>query len=296
MKLDTLTTETSNDKTRDLDSMDLEEGLKVMNTEDAAVASAVRDEIPHIKAAIEIIKNRLQSGGRLIYMGAGSSGRIGLMDAVECPPTFGVSPDKVQGLLAGGTKAFMKAVEGAEDSQTMAQEDLENIGFSQKDVLVGLAASGRTPYVVEGIKYAKQKGAATVAVANNKASVIGRHADIAIEPVTGPEVLTGSTRLKAGTAQKMVVNMLSTFTMVGLGKVFKNYMVDLQITNEKLKRRSVDIVVEATGVEHTVAEQTLEEAEGAVKTAIVMILASCSNQEAKRRLEAADGHVREAIL
>jgi len=219
--LENLTTETRNEKTMNLDEMSIEEFLTVMNEEDAKVAAAVRNEIPHISKAVEKIVTAFKSGGRLIYIGAGTSGRIGLLDAVECPPTFGTSPEEVVGLIAGGEKAFIKAVEGAEDSEELATHDLKEIKLSKNDIVVGIAASGRTPYVIGGLKYAKEIGASTVAVSCNKGSKIGQEAEIAIEVVNGPEVLTGSTRLKAGTSQKLVCNMKGRY----FSKVSMQYVI-----------------------------------------------------------------------
>ena len=228
-------------------------------------------------------------------MGAGTSGRLGVLDAVECPPTFGVSPDVVVGLMAGGTPAFVKAVEGAEDSQTMGEEDLKEIHLSPADIVIGLAASGRTPYVIYGLRYAKKIGCRTVAVSCNRDSEIGKEADLTIEPVPGPEVLTGSTRLKAGTVQKMVLNMISTGSMVGIGKVYQNLMVDVVQTNMKLITRAENIVMTATGCTREEARDSLEEAEGSVKLAITMILLQCGAKSAKTRLNRAGGYVRNAI-
>ncbi|MEH7347965.1 N-acetylmuramic acid 6-phosphate etherase [Gottfriedia acidiceleris] len=293
--LENLTTETRNEKTMNLDEMSIEEFLTVMNEEDAKVAAAVRNEIPNISKAVEKIVTAFKSGGRLIYIGAGTSGRIGLLDAVECPPTFGTSPEEVVGLIAGGEKAFIKAVEGAEDSEELAIEDLKEIKLSKNDIVVGIAASGRTPYVIGGLKYAKEIGASTVAVSCNKGSKIGQEAEIAIEVVNGPEVLTGSTRLKAGTSQKLVCNMLSTASMVGVGKVYGNLMVDVQSTNEKLVERSKRIVMEATSCTYEIAEEYLTKSNQSPKVAIVMILTGFSYEQAIEQLKKSEGFVRKAI-
>ncbi|PGM59283.1 N-acetylmuramic acid 6-phosphate etherase [Bacillus sp. AFS053548] len=293
--LENLTTETRNEKTMNLDEMSIEEFLTVMNEEDAKVAAAVRNEIPNISKAVEKIVTAFKSGGRLIYIGAGTSGRIGLLDAVECPPTFGTSPEEVVGLIAGGEKAFIKAVEGAEDSEELAIEDLKEIKLSKNDIVVGIAASGRTPYVIGGLKYAKEIGASTVAVSCNKGSKIGQEAEIAIEVVNGPEVLTGSTRLKAGTSQKLVCNMLSTASMVGIGKVYGNLMVDVQSTNEKLVERSKRIVMEATSCTYEIAEEYLTKSDQSPKVAIVMILTGFSYEQAIEQLKKSEGFVRKAI-
>ncbi|WP_088012635.1 N-acetylmuramic acid 6-phosphate etherase [Gottfriedia acidiceleris] len=293
--LENLTTETRNEKTMNLDEMSIEEFLTVMNEEDAKVAAAVRNEIPNISKAVEKIVTAFKSGGRLIYIGAGTSGRIGLLDAVECPPTFGTSPEEVVGLIAGGEKAFIKAVEGAEDSEELATNDLKEIKLSKNDIVVGIAASGRTPYVIGGLKYAKEIGASTVAVSCNKGSKIGQEAEIAIEVVNGPEVLTGSTRLKAGTSQKLVCNMLSTASMVGIGKVYGNLMVDVQSTNEKLVERSKRIVMEATSCTYEIAEEYLMKSNQSPKVAIVMILTGFSYEQAIEQLKKSEGFVRKAI-
>ena len=217
-------------------------------------------------------------------MGAGTSGRLGVLDAVECPPTFGTDPSQVVALIAGGEKAFVKAVEGAEDSESLGREDLQNIQLSSKDIVIGIAASGRTPYVISGINYAKEIGCTTVGIACNKNSKVGQAADIAIEAVVGPEIVTGSTRLKAGTAQKMILNMISTISMVGIGKIYKNLMVDVQQTNLKLESRAINIVMKATGVNREQAKTALDAANGSVKIAITMILLNCDAQAAKLNL------------
>ncbi|MFF2384456.1 MULTISPECIES: N-acetylmuramic acid 6-phosphate etherase [unclassified Streptomyces] len=294
MDLSTLGTESRNPRTAELDRMPVTELLATMNDEDQTVALAVRTALPRIAEAVEKITASLRAGGRLVYLGAGTSGRIGLLDAVECPPTFGTGPDRVVGLLSGGPGAFVLAVEGAEDSPQLAVTDLEGIGLTARDTVVGLAASGRTPYVVGGLEHARAVGASTVSVACNSDAVISRHADVAIEVPTGPEILTGSTRLKGGTAEKLVCNMLSTATMVQLGKVYGNLMVDLRATNEKLVDRARRIVAQATGSDLDAASAALQEADGHAKTAIVMLLAGCTRAEATARLEAAQDDVRAA--
>lgn len=293
--LENLTTEARNEKTMNLDEMSIVEFLTTMNKEDEKVAKAVNDEIPSIAKAVEEIIEVKKQGGRLIYIGAGTSGRIGLLDAVECPPTFGTDPEEVLGLMAGGEKAFIKAVEGAEDSKDLGKEDLQNIDLTNGDIVVGIAASGRTPYVIGALEYARSIGAPTVAVSCNKGSDIGRIADISIEVVAGPEVLTGSTRLKAGTAQKLICNMLSTASMVGVGKVYGNLMVDVQLTNEKLVERAKRIVMEATSCTYDTAEEYLEKTNSNSKLAIVMILTGLSYEESLQRLEKTKGFVRQAI-
>ncbi|SCC43654.1 N-acetylmuramic acid 6-phosphate etherase [Bacillus mycoides] len=290
-----LTTECRNEKTMFLDEMKTLNLLEVMNEEDIKVAYCVQKELPQIAKAVEMIVAAMKRGGRLIYIGAGTSGRIGLLDAVECPPTFNTDSSKVIGLIAGGEGAFIKAVEGAEDSFTLSLKDLKEIQLTSKDVVVGIAASGRTPYVIAGLNYANQLGAGTVSISCNKESEIGKIATVAIEVVNGPEVLTGSTRLKAGTAQKLVCNMLSTASMVGIGKVYGNLMVDLQLTNEKLVERAKRIIMDATECSYKVAEEYLVKANNQPKIAIVMILTNVSYEEAVERLKAAEGFIRKAI-
>ena len=293
--LSVLVTESRNKETMGLDQMTPLEIVTVMNREDGKAVEAVEEVLPQIAQAIAWCTDSLKQKGRIIYMGAGTSGRLGVLDAVECPPTFGVSPDVVVGLMAGGSAAFVKAVEGAEDSQTLGEEDLKKIHLSPADIVIGLAASGRTPYVIYGLRYAKKIGCRTVAVSCNRDSEIGKEADLAIEPVPGPEVLTGSTRLKAGTVQKMVLNMISTGSMVGIGKVYQNLMVDVVQTNMKLITRAENIVMTATGCTREEARDCLEEAEGSVKLAITMILLQCGAKSAKTRLNRAGGYVRNAI-
>ena len=293
--LSVLVTESRNKETMGLDQMTPLEIVAIMNREDGKAVEAVGEVLPQIAQAIAWCTDSLKQKGRIIYIGAGTSGRLGVLDAVECPPTFGVSPDVVVGLMAGGTPAFVKAVEGAEDSQTMGEEDLKEIHLSPADIVIGLAASGRTPYVIYGLRYAKKIGCRTVAVSCNRDSEIGKEADLAIEPVPGPEVLTGSTRLKAGTVQKMVLNMISTGSMVGIGKVYQNLMVDVVQTNMKLITRAENIVMTATGCTREEARDSLEEAEGSVKLAITMILLQCGAKSAKTRLNRAGGDVRNAI-
>lgn len=295
MNLEKMTTEARNPRTMSLDQMSTLEIVTAMNNEDSGVPVAVNQVLPQIAQAAQWAELALSNNGRLIYIGAGTSGRLGVLDAVECPPTFGVAPEIVVGLIAGGEKAFVKAVEGAEDSRELGRNDLKNIGLNQKDIVIGIAASGRTPYVLGGLEYANGIGCKTVGISCNKGSAVGKAAQLAIEVEVGPEVLTGSTRLKAGTAQKLVLNMISTASMVRSGKAYQNLMVDVVQTNEKLRVRAENIVIEATGVERSQARRSIDEANGSVKTAITMILAGCSAEEATRRLETAGGHVREAI-
>jgi len=295
MGLGNLVTERRNERTLLLDDMSTFDLLRMMNEEDAKVAAAVNKAIPQIAEAVEIITEARMKGGRLIYMGAGTSGRIGLLDAVECPPTFGVEPDEVIGLIAGGKLAFIKAAEGAEDDAELGISDLKQIELTAQDVVVGIAASGRTPYVKGGLKYANQIGVPTVAIACNLSSEIGKVAKIAIEIDNGPEILTGSTRLKAGTGQKMICNMISTALMIKTGRVFGNLMVDLQLTNEKLIERGKRIVMEATGCDEAAAAKTLAEADSKPKVAILMILAGFSKEEAETKLKKSQGFIRKAL-
>lgn len=295
LDLTKLTTETRNSKTMELDCKTPLEIVTIMNEEDLNVVKGVKEVLPQVAQTIEWCANAIENGGRIIYIGAGTSGRLGLLDSVECPPTFGVSPDLVVGLIAGGEKAFIKAVEGAEDKPELGVEDLKNINCTNKDVVIGLAASGRTPYVIGALEYANNLGCKTVAVACNKNSKVGQVAQVAIEPDNGPEVLTGSTRLKSGTSQKMICNMISTGTMVRCGKVYQNLMVDVMQTNEKLVARAEKIIMEATGCTKEEAQKARIDSNGKVKTAIAMILLNCNFEEASKKLEAAKGHIREAI-
>ena len=290
-----LTTESRNPRTMNLDEMSPLQLVSVMNQEDLCVVSAVKAVLPQVATAVQWAKETLEVGGRLIYFGAGTSGRLGVLDAVECPPTFGVSSDVVVGLIAGGERAFVRAVEGAEDDPELCKKELLAINLKESDLVVGLAASGRTPYVIGGLRYAKEIGCRTVAIACNKDSAIGKEADLAIEPTPGPEVLTGSTRLKAGTAQKMILNMISTGSMVGIGKAYQNLMVDVQQTNNKLVVRAQNITMAATGCTRDEAAAALHEANGSAKVAIVMLLTKVSAKEAQNQLDAAQGHVRDAL-
>ncbi|WP_330255456.1 N-acetylmuramic acid 6-phosphate etherase [Nocardia sp. NBC_00565] len=290
-----LTTEAANPRTTALDSMPIEELLRTMNAEDAGVASAVGQAIPDIARAVALIVEARRRGGRLIYIGAGTSGRLGVLDAVECPPTFGTDPGEVLGIIAGGPDAFMRAVEGAEDDPARAAADLSAVGLTADDVVIALAASGRTPYAIGALRHSRSIGAATVAISCNRAAEASAHADVGIEIDTGPEVLTGSTRLKAGTAQKMVCNMLSTAAMVQAGKVYGNLMVDVRPTNAKLVDRARRIIAETTGADSATAAALLEAADGHVKTAIVMRLAGVDAPGARELLRDADGLVRDAL-
>lgn len=295
MDLADLSTETPNPHTSNLDTMSTVDLLVTMNAEDQSVPLAVAKALPDIGRAVDLIVAARQRGGRLIYLGAGTSGRIGLLDAVECPPTFGTDTSEVLGLIAGGEGAFIQAVEGAEDDASQGGADLHAISLRRSDVVVGLAASGRTPYVLGGLQHAKTVGASTVSVACNLDAPISGLADVAIEVDTGPEVLTGSTRLKAGTAQKLVCNMLSTATMVRTGKTYRNLMVDVLPTNAKLNDRAHRIVAAAAHVDATTAQDAVRAADGHAKTAIVMLLANATPNEARERLARHAGHVRDAV-
>lgn len=290
-----MTTETRNQHTMELDRMSELEIVTAMNQEDAKVPQAVAKCLPQIAQAAAFAVEAFRSGGRMFYIGAGTSGRLGVLDAAECPPTFGVPQDMVIGLIAGGDKAFTVAIEGAEDSLTLAEEELKAYDLSGRDFVVGIAASGRTPYVLGGLEYARSLGCHTAAIACNVGSAVGKAAELAIEVDCGPEVLTGSTRLKSGTAQKLILNMISTASMVRMGKVYQNLMVDVVQTNEKLHARAENIVMQATGVDRAEARRVIDEANGSVKTAITMILANCTAQQAAQRLDAAGGFVRAAI-
>ncbi|MGE5509058.1 MAG: N-acetylmuramic acid 6-phosphate etherase [Chitinophagales bacterium] len=295
LTLDGLVTESRNPRTLDLDLMSLEDALATMNDEDATVAAAVRRELPAVAEAVRRMTAAFEHGGRVFYVGAGTSGRLGLLDAAECPPTFGTDPAQFQALMAGGAEAAGRAKEGAEDDEEAGRRDLAERGLTARDVVVGLAASGRTPYVAEALRYAREVGATTVAVVCNPSGEVAALADVAIQPVVGPEVVMGSTRLKAGTAQKLVLNMLSTMTMVQMGKVYSNLMVDMQATNAKLRSRAVRMLRLATGLPEEEAEAALAEAGGNLKVAIVKQLAGVSAAEAAARLEQAGGRVRAAL-
>ena len=289
------TTEGRNSRTMDLDEFTVHELLTAMNDENRLVPDAVRRVLPAVERTVDLAVSALRSGGRLIYQGAGTSGRLGVLDAAECPPTFGVSPGVVLGVLAGGDAAMFRSEEGAEDSAERGRDDLAALGLTAADVVIGIAASGRTPYVLGGLDYARSVGASTVALSCNPGAAISAHAEVAIEIDNGPEVLTGSTRLKAGTSQKLVLNMISTAAMVRTGKAFSNLMVDVAPSNVKLADRVVRIIGEATGCDEAAARAAADAADGHAKTAIVMILADVDAPTARARLAAADGFVRAAI-
>ena len=295
VELQKIATEQRNPNTMNIDTLSTLDMVKLINREDHRVAEAVALVTDKIAAAVDVIAARLSTGGRLIYCGAGTSGRLGILDAVECPPTYSTDPETVQALMAGGYGAIFKAVEGAEDSKELGKTDMQGIGFSGKDVLVGIAASGRTPYVLGCMEYAKELGAPTVAVTCCPGSTLDRFADIGIAPAPGPEVVTGSTRMKSGTAQKMVLNMLSTGAMIKLGKVYGNLMVDVKPSNEKLVRRCVTIVCSATDCTEEEAVDALEQCGYHPKTAIVMILRSVDAETADRLLEAAGGRIAKVL-
>lgn len=294
-KIEELSTEQKNPESMNVDSLNTNQILNLINSEDRKVAAAVEKEIPNIALAVDAIVKALRQGGRLIYMGAGTSGRLGILDAAECPPTFGTDDKEIIGLIAGGQEALVKALEGVEDDRAEAVRQLQAIGLCKEDILVGIAASGRTPYVIEGISYARRIGAQTIALSCSLNSMISRIADIAITPIVGAEVITGSTRLKAGTAQKMVLNMMTTCAMIKLGKVYGNLMVDVQPNNQKLVERATNIVREVTGVSKETAGEYLQKAGMSSKVAIVMIMKSCTKDEAVNLLQKAQGFLRKAL-
>ena len=293
--LSTLITEQRNPNSMHVDSLSALEIVQLMNEEDKQVPLAIEKCLPQIAQAVERTVAAFQQGGRLVYIGAGTSGRLGVLDASECPPTFGVSPEMVKGIIAGGERALRHPIEGAEDSKTHAVVDLQTIQFSSKDVLVGIAASGRTPYVIGALEYAKSLGSVTVSIASNPNSAMANIVDIAIDTVVGPEVLTGSSRLKSGTAQKLVLNMLTTASMILMGKCYQNLMVDVQASNEKLKARAIRIVMQATDCDKTLAEETLKLAEQNAKLAIMMILSGLDRAQAEALLEKYHGKLQLAL-
>ena len=293
--LSTLITEQRNPNSMHVDSLSALEIVQLMNEEDKQVPLAIEKCLPQIAQAVECIVAAFQQGGRLVYIGAGTSGRLGVLDASECPPTFGVSPEMVKGIIAGGERALRHPIEGAEDSKEQAVIDLQTIQFSSKDVLVGIAASGRTPYVIGALEYAKSLGSVTVSIASNPNSAMANIVDIAIDTVVGPEVLTGSSRLKSGTAQKLVLNMLTTASMILMGKCYQNLMVDVQASNEKLKARAIRIVMQATDCDKTLAEETLKLADQNAKLAIMMILSGLDRAQAEALLEKHHGKLQLAL-
>ncbi|MBN3262612.1 N-acetylmuramic acid 6-phosphate etherase [Pectobacterium brasiliense] len=296
LNLGKLVSETRNPATMTLDQLSTLEMMHAFNQEDRKVPEAIAQVLPAIAEAVELATASLQEGGRLIYLGAGTSGRLGVLDASECPPTFGVPHGLVIGLIAGGPSALLKAVEGAEDDPALGEADLKALDVTAADMVVGLAASGRTPYVIGALRYARDVGCRTAAISCNPHSPIAQEAQVAISPVVGPEALTGSTRLKSGTAQKLVLNMISTGAMVKLGKVYQNLMVDVKATNVKLLDRACRIVVEATGAEREKARQALVQADHEVKPAILMLLANIDVAAARERLKQHNGYLREALI
>jgi N-acetylmuramic acid 6-phosphate etherase len=290
-----LITEARNPASEDIDSKSTEEILRIINTEDHTIPAIIEREIPYIAKAANIIVDAFKEGGRLFYVGAGTSGRLGVLDAAECPPTFGTNPEMIQGIIAGGERALVRAQEGSEDMAEKGASDLMDQRFTKKDIACGIAASYRTPYVLSAIKKARELGAKTIYVTCNPRTDVKLDVDVAICPVVGPEVVMGSTRMKAGTATKLVLNMLTTTAMIRLGKVYGNMMVDLQMNSRKLEERSKRTVMMVTGVDYKEASNVLKKSGGHVKTALVMILANVDANKARKRLEASDGFVRKAI-
>ncbi|MFJ4473005.1 N-acetylmuramic acid 6-phosphate etherase [Streptomyces sp. NPDC089424] len=294
-QLETLTTEAFRPELAEIDRLPTLEIARLMNGEDALVPAAVAERLPRIAAAIDDIAARMARGGRLVYAGAGTAGRLGVLDASECPPTFNTDPTRVVGLIAGGPEAMVTSVEGAEDSGELARQDLDALRLTPDDTVVGISASGRTPYAVAAVEHARSHGALTVGLSCNAHSALAAAADHGIEIVVGPELLTGSTRLKAGTAQKLVLNMLSTITMIRLGKTYGNLMVDVRASNEKLRARSRRIVALATGASDEEIEQALAATDGEVKAAILAIAGGVDGGTAARLLEESGGHLRAAL-
>ncbi|MEV5435025.1 N-acetylmuramic acid 6-phosphate etherase [Streptomyces sp. NPDC052682] len=294
-ELESLATEAFRPELADIDRLATLDLARLMNGEDATVAGAVARRLPEIAAAIDAVAERMARGGRLIYAGAGTAGRLGVLDASECPPTFNTDPAQVVGLIAGGPKALVTSVEGAEDSGDLARTDLDALRLTPEDTVVGISASGRTPYALGAVAHARARGALTVGLACNPGSALAAAADHGIEIVTGPELLTGSTRLKAGTAQKLVLNMLSTITMIRLGKTYGNLMVDVRASNDKLRARSHRIVALATGATDAEIERALAATDGEVKHAILVLLADVDAPTAARLLHESDGHLRAAL-
>ncbi len=293
--LNGLSTEKRNPETMNLDEMEIEDILAVMNREDEKVVRIVGGVLPKVAEIIGFTTESLKRNGRIIYIGAGTSGRLGVLDAAECPPTFGVSSEVVVGVIAGGERAFLKAVEGAEDNEALGAEDLKELGVDERDTVIGLTASGRTPYVIGALKYAAAKGCRTASISCNTGSEVSRYAEVAVEVETGPEVLSGSTRLKAGTAEKMILNMISTVSMVETGKVYKNLMVDVRQSNAKLIVRTENIVMQAVGCDRESAKRALKEAGGEAKLAILMLLLQTEVEETRQILKNAGGKIKNAL-
>jgi N-acetylmuramic acid 6-phosphate etherase len=294
-KLDTLMTEQVNPRTKNIDQKSTEDLLALINAEDQTVPHAVAKVIPAIAQAVDGIVERMKQGGRLFYVGAGTSGRLGVLDASECPPTYGTAPDLVQAIMAGGESAVFRSAEGVEDREDMGREAIREKGITQLDSIIGIAASGRTPYVIGAVKEARQSGALTICLINNSAGILRELTDISIIPEVGPEVIMGSTRMKAGTSQKLVINMISTSVMIKLGKVYGNLMVDLKPSNQKLIHRATRIISLATGIDHEKAYEYLLQSDKNPKTAIVMIKTNSSKEEAKALLDQAHGNVSKAL-
>ncbi|MEB7405059.1 N-acetylmuramic acid 6-phosphate etherase [Mammaliicoccus sciuri] len=292
MDISRLTTESRNEHSSKLDTLTPEQFVDVMNNEDQKVAQFIKEENHAIAQLITQVINGLNNGGRLIYMGAGTSGRLGVLDAAECVPTFGVTPDVVVGLIAGGPSAMTVAVEGAEDDESLGEQDLRDLNINEHDTVIGIAASGRTPYVIGGLRYAQSINVPTGCVTCNKASEVGKHADYPVQVDVGPEVLTGSTRLKAGTSQKLILNMISTGAMVGIGKVYENLMIDVKATNKKLKQRAVNMIQEVLQTTDEDSVKLFKQSDEQVKVAIVMGMHGISKEEALERLKQAKGFVR----
>jgi N-acetylmuramic acid 6-phosphate etherase len=294
-ELETLTTEAFRPELAEIDQLPTLEIAQIMNGEDATVSAAVAKQLPRIAAAIDAIADRMARGGRLVYAGAGTAGRLGILDASECPPTFNTDPSEVVGLIAGGPDATVNSIEGAEDSKELAAEDLAALGITANDTVVGVSASGRTPYAIGAVEHARALGALTIGLSCNADSALAAAADHGIEVVVGPELLTGSTRLKAGTAQKLVLNMLSTITMIRLGKTYGNLMVDVRASNDKLRARSRRIVALATGAPDDQIEAALSATDGETKNAILVLLADVDGPTAARLLQESGGHLRAAL-
>ncbi len=293
--LGNLMTEKVNEKTKHIDECSTKEILTLINEEDSLVAGAVKETIPRIATAVDAIVDSMKHGGRLFYFGAGTSGRLGVLDASECPPTYGVDPELVQGYIAGGDTALRTAVEGCEDSEALGESEIEKHGITENDVVVGIAASGRTPYVIGVVRNAREKGAYTIGLTTNPRNMLENEVDVCIAPVVGPEVVTGSTRMKSGTAQKLVLNMLTTATMIKLGKVYGNLMIDLNASNEKLVDRAERIFSSVTGADKETAVDFLNKAQLDTKLAIMMYLSGMESSDAERILNANNGVLKLAL-
>ena len=294
-ELQGLVTEKTNPRTANLDRLSIQAILRIINSEDATVAGVVRKELPHIAKAVEMVLEVLKRGGRLFYLGAGTSGRLGVLDAAECPPTFGTDPKLIKGIIAGGYASLIRSREGVEDNIAASRMDITKEKIGSNDIVIGITASKRTPYVLEGLREAKRRGAKTVFLSCNPRKMTPKEFDLVICPVVGPEVIAGSSRMKAGTAQKMTLNLITTTAMVRMGKVYGNRMVDLRTTSEKLKERSKKVVVDVCGLSYEQAEQILKQADGNVKTAIIMSLTGSSRAKAEKLLKKSDGFVYKAL-